>query len=195
MIWPRKTLSAVYDPDLGRDYAPDLVCNGIMLIADNSKVHTGHAEAALQLLTLIRPSLASQCRLTSPEAIPRTIFARVCRDFSPRLPAPPSNGPTSLHSSSSSFSSDFASRRPENRPCIPCSKPEGRSASISGQAPDARKLALHSPEAANVRRIGWHRWIHNLKITFDRVSWGKLKILNCFLLTLGTNLTRRQTDR
>lgn len=130
-----------------------------MLIADNTKWHTGYAVAsgtccvravaALQLQrTLIRSSLASQCRLTSPEAIPRTIFARVCRDFSPRLPAPPSNGPTSLHSSSSSFSSDFASKRPENRPCIPCSKLEGRSASISGQAADARKLALPQPESS-----------------------------------------------
>lgn len=138
--------------DLGRDYAPGLDLHRDYADSRRIKRHTGYAEAAQQLQrTLIRSSLASQCRLTSPEAIPRTIFASVCRDFSPRLPAPPSNGPTSLHSSSSSFSSDFASKRPENRPCIPCSKLEGRSASISSQTSqtaNARKLVLPQPKSS-----------------------------------------------
>ena len=72
--------------------------------------------AYIPMFTSILCSRASQYRLTSPEAMPLTILASVSRLRSPRLPDPPSRGPSSLHSSASRFSSIFVSKRPEKRP-------------------------------------------------------------------------------
>lgn len=66
--------------------------------------------------TCIARSRSSQKRLTSPVAMPRTILASVRRLLSPRLPTPPSSGPSSLHSSASRRSSSLVVSRPLKRP-------------------------------------------------------------------------------
>ncbi len=66
--------------------------------------------------TCIARSRSSQKRLTSPVAMPRTILASVRRLLSPRLPTPPSRGPSSLHSSASRRSSSLVVSRPLKRP-------------------------------------------------------------------------------
>lgn len=81
----------------------------------------GRAGMAHDLITTRGPttiflSRSSQYLLTSPVAMPRTIFARVSLLFSPRFPRPPSSGPNSLHSSARRFSSSFVSSRPLKRP-------------------------------------------------------------------------------
>ncbi len=108
--------------------------------------HTTHISTAL---TAIFFSLSSQCFLTSPAAMPRTILARVSRLFSPRFPRPPSSGPKSLHSSARRFSSSFVSRRPLKRPYMQNALCQGMPSGFTHQD------LTHVGQDAGCKTPGW----------------------------------------
>jgi hypothetical protein len=81
------------------------------------KLHMCIVATDYTALTLSLLSRSSQYFRTSPAAMPLTILASVCLLLSPRLPTPPSSGPSRRHSSAKRFSSSLVASLPLNLPC------------------------------------------------------------------------------